>query len=165
MHSVRAWVKVILTNALCRYQSRAFLLLPMCFNIGVIVGPIVGGSLADPIHSYPHLFGPGSFFGGKHGVGWMERWPFALPSILNAIFTFAAFLAILFGLDEVGSARISWASQDLTYLLDARGCTVPKRLGPPGRKNALRILLPTSGSTSLSPVEESRGQRVSVYGR
>lgn len=25
-----------------RYQSRAFLLLPMCFNIGVVVGPILG---------------------------------------------------------------------------------------------------------------------------
>jgi MFS family permease len=73
----------------------------MCFNIGVIVGPIIGGSLADPINSYPHLFGPGSFFGGKQGVWWMERWPFALPNILNGIFTFAAFLAILFGLDEV----------------------------------------------------------------
>lgn len=97
-----------------KYQSRAFLLLPMCFNIGVIVGPIVGGSLADPIHSYPHLFGPGSFFGGKHGVGWMERWPFALPNILNAIFTFAAFLAILFGLDEtheVARYRSDWGRQ------------------------------------------------------
>lgn len=25
-----------------RYQSRAFLLLPMCFNIGVVIGPILG---------------------------------------------------------------------------------------------------------------------------
>jgi MFS family permease len=63
----------------------------MCFNIGVIVGPIIGGSLADPINSYPHLFGPESFFGGKAGVWWMERWPFALPNILNAIFTVTAF--------------------------------------------------------------------------
>lgn len=27
-----------------RYQSRAFLLLPMCFNIGVVIGPILGTS-------------------------------------------------------------------------------------------------------------------------
>ncbi|GFF91037.1 uncharacterized membrane protein YCR023C [Aspergillus udagawae] len=97
-----------------KYQSRAFLLLPMCFNIGVIVGPIIGGSLADPINSYPHLFGPGSFFGGKDGVWWMERWPFALPNILNAIFTFTAFLAILFGLDEtheIARYRSDWGRQ------------------------------------------------------
>lgn len=101
MYMVSAGMKEISDGVLCRYQSRAFLLLPMCFNIGVIVGPIIGGSLADPISSYPHLFGPGSFFGGKDGVWWMERWPFALPNILNATFTFTAFLAILFGLDEV----------------------------------------------------------------
>jgi MFS family permease len=28
-----------------KYQSRAFLLLPMTFNIGVIIGPILGMSL------------------------------------------------------------------------------------------------------------------------
>ncbi|GIJ82202.1 hypothetical protein Asppvi_000708 [Aspergillus pseudoviridinutans] len=97
-----------------KYQSRAFLLLPMCFNIGVIVGPIIGGSLADPINSYPHLFGPGSFLGGKDGVWWMERWPFALPNILNAIFTFSAFLALLFGLDETHETaryRSDWGRQ------------------------------------------------------
>ncbi|KAK2806240.1 hypothetical protein FQN49_008806, partial [Arthroderma sp. PD_2] len=36
-----------------KYQSRAFLLLPMCFNVGVIIGPIMGGLLADPISNYP----------------------------------------------------------------------------------------------------------------
>ena len=25
-----------------KFQSRAFLLLPMCFNVGVVVGPILG---------------------------------------------------------------------------------------------------------------------------
>lgn len=110
-------VMVFLTGVLCRYQSRAFLLLPMCFNVGVIVGPIIGGSLADPINSYPQLFGPGSFFGGKDGVWWMNRWPFALPNILSAIYIFSAFLAILFGLDEVGRS---------TPFLDGSGSNVPR---------------------------------------
>ncbi|KAI1536852.1 UhpC Sugar phosphate permease [Pyrenophora tritici-repentis] len=48
-----------------KFQSRAFLILPMIFNIGVIVGPVLGGVLADPIASYPSLFGPNSTFGGK----------------------------------------------------------------------------------------------------
>lgn len=114
MHFFRLVAMVFLTGVLCRYQSRAFLLLPMCFNIGVIIGPIIGGSLADPINSYPQLFGPGSFLGGKDGVWWMKRWPFALPNILSAIYIFSAFLAILFGLDEVGLVHISWTDQDLT---------------------------------------------------
>jgi MFS family permease len=73
----------------------------MCFNIGVIIGPILGGSLADPVHSFPQLFGPDSVFGGKEGVWWMQRWPYALPNVLSAIFIFASVLAVFLGLDEV----------------------------------------------------------------
>ncbi|KAI9369766.1 hypothetical protein BJX61DRAFT_536166 [Aspergillus egyptiacus] len=83
-----------------KYQSRAFLLLPMCFNVGVIIGPILGGMLADPMRNYPHLFGPGSVFGGKDGVWWMERWPFALPNLISAVFIFTSWAAVFFGLDE-----------------------------------------------------------------
>ncbi|KAJ5579819.1 uncharacterized protein N7459_005804 [Penicillium hispanicum] len=94
-----------------KYQSRAFLLLPMCFNIGVIIGPILGGSLADPANSFPQLFGPGSLFGGKDGVWWMQHWPYALPNLLSAVFIFMSFLAIFLGLDEtheVAQYRSDW---------------------------------------------------------
>lgn len=84
-----------------RYQSRAFLILPMCFNIGVIIGPVLGGSLADPARNFPDLFGPGSLLGGKDGVWWMENWPYALPNVLSATYIFASLLAVSFGLDEV----------------------------------------------------------------
>lgn len=84
-----------------KYQSRAFLLLPMCFNIGVIIGPILGGSLADPVNSFPGIFGPGSFLGGKTGVWWMQHWPYALPNVLSAMFIFASMIAVFLGLDEV----------------------------------------------------------------
>lgn len=73
----------------------------MCFNVGVIIGPILGGILADPAGRYGSLFGPGSLLGGKDGVWWMQHWPYALPNVVSAIFIFASFLAILFGLDEV----------------------------------------------------------------
>lgn len=84
-----------------RYQTRAFLLLPMCYNIGVIIGPIFGGMLADPIRTFPGLFGPGSVFGGKNGVEWMQKYPFALPNVLSAIFIFISTVAVLLGMDEV----------------------------------------------------------------
>jgi hypothetical protein len=73
----------------------------MCFNIGVIVGPILGGSLADPVRSFPRIFGPGSLFGGKEGVWWMQQWPYALPNVLSAFFIFFSVLAVFLGLDEV----------------------------------------------------------------
>ncbi|KAL3466094.1 hypothetical protein BJX64DRAFT_274855 [Aspergillus heterothallicus] len=94
-----------------KYQSRAFLLLPMCFNIGVIIGPVLGGLLADPLKNYPNLFGPGSVFGGKTGVWWMERWPFALPNLISAIFIFISWASVFLGLDEtheIGRYRSDW---------------------------------------------------------
>jgi predicted MFS family arabinose efflux permease len=94
-----------------KYQSRAFILLPMCFNIGVIIGPILGGLLADPRKNYPQLFGPGSFFGGEKGVWWMEHWPFLLPNLVSAIFIFISWVSVFFGLDEtheVARYRSDW---------------------------------------------------------
>lgn len=75
----------------------------MCFNVGVIIGPILGGSLADPVNSFPWLFGAGSVFGGKTGVWWMQNWPYALPNLLSAFFIILAFIAVFLGLDEVGT--------------------------------------------------------------
>ncbi|KAK6345796.1 hypothetical protein TWF730_010139 [Orbilia blumenaviensis] len=69
-----------------KYQSRAFLLLPLVFNSGNIAGLALGGLLATPTKSLPWLFG---------GVKWMERYPFALPTMVNAmVLTFALLLAI-----------------------------------------------------------------------
>lgn len=62
----------------------------------------MGGFLANPVESYPNVFGDGSVLGGKHGVGWMKRWPYALPNLMSAILLFSAALCLLFGLEEVG---------------------------------------------------------------
>lgn len=68
-----------------RYHSRAFLLLPLAFNIANIFGPILGGLLADPVHVYPSLFGPNSTFGGAKGVSWLTKFPYAAPNLLSAV--------------------------------------------------------------------------------
>lgn len=86
-----------------KYQSRAFVILPMTFNMGVLLGPLLGGILADPVGSYPRLFGPNSLLGGSHGVWWMKNWPYALPNILSAVFLVLSALGVMFGLEEVRS--------------------------------------------------------------
>ncbi|KAI9168009.1 Major facilitator superfamily multidrug transporter mfsB [Paramyrothecium foliicola] len=83
-----------------RYQSRAFLLLPMCFNFGVIIGPLMSGYLADPINSLPDLFGPGSSIGGPNGVRWMRNFPYALPNIVCASILIMSAFAVFVGLNE-----------------------------------------------------------------
>lgn len=83
-----------------KYQSRAFLLLPMTFNIGVIVGPLLGGLLADPVGTYPRIFGPDGSIGGREGVRWMMKYPYALPNVINACFLTLSALGLVFGLEE-----------------------------------------------------------------
>jgi hypothetical protein len=61
---------------------------------------VIGGVLADPVRSYPSLFGPGSWLGGKDGVSWMTRWPYALPNLTSAVFLFFSALAVVFFLEE-----------------------------------------------------------------
>ena len=73
----------------------------MCFNIGVIIGPVLGGLLADPVGSYPHIFGDDSVLGGRNGVWWMKHWPYALPNLLSALFLFGSAASVVLGLDEV----------------------------------------------------------------
>ncbi|KAI0912052.1 major facilitator superfamily domain-containing protein [Ustulina deusta] len=74
-----------------KYQSRAFLILPMTFNIGVIVGPILGGLLSDPANSYPGVFGNVEFF---------KKFPYATPNIVSAIFLGTALLLCWLMLEE-----------------------------------------------------------------
>ncbi|KAF6825603.1 MFS multidrug transporter [Colletotrichum plurivorum] len=74
-----------------KYQARAFILLPMTFNIGVIIGPILGGLLSDPAGSYPDLFG---------GVPFFEKFPYATPNLLSAVFLFCAACSVWLCLDE-----------------------------------------------------------------
>lgn len=84
-----------------RYQG-CRMLIPLL--TGVVIGPILGGFLADPISSFPKTFGPGSTFGGKDGVGWMTSFPYALPNIVSSIFIMTGALCVIFGLDETHQA-------------------------------------------------------------
>ena len=74
-----------------KYQSRAFLLLPMCANIGTIIGPMLGGFTSDPVSQYPGIFG---------GIRWLEKFPYAAPNVISACFLASAACAIFFGLEE-----------------------------------------------------------------
>ena len=76
----------------------------MCFNVGIIIGPVVGGFLADPLTSFPSIFGPGSLIGGADGVGWMKTYPYALPNLFSGIFILTSALGIVLGLDETHEA-------------------------------------------------------------
>jgi hypothetical protein len=69
----------------------------MCANIGVIIGPMIGGLTSDPASAYPSLFG---------GITWLEKYPYSPPQVFSAMFLGCAALAVLFGLEEVSPSSI-----------------------------------------------------------
>jgi len=83
-----------------RFQPKAFLILPMTFNVGILVGPLLGGWLQDPAHTYPAVFGAGSRLGGEDGVWWMLHFPYALPNLLSAVFLLLSACLVVLGLEE-----------------------------------------------------------------
>jgi MFS family permease len=81
-----------------KYQGRAFLLLPLVFNSGMVIGLALGGCLADPIINLPWLFGPDGVLNLAHdpeGVAWLREYSYALPTIFNAsVLMCSLFLAV-----------------------------------------------------------------------
>jgi len=83
----------------------------MCANIGVIIGPILGGVTSDPVANYPALFG---------GNKWLERFPYSPPNLLSAIFLFNSVLLVFFGLEEVKSPLLVNDKYRLTFFRPIR---------------------------------------------
>lgn len=131
-----------------KFQSRAFLLLPMTFNIGVIIGPILGGLLADPVGSYPSLFGKESFFGGASGVWWMQRWPYALPNLVSAVFLAASSLAFWLFMEE--SLEALREKQDIGLRI---GSAIKGIFSRRPRPTAYEPLSPGLGHVRLGDIE------------
>ena len=76
--------------------------------------------MADPINSFPSIFGPGSLIGGKDGVWWMKHWPYLLPNLFAATLIFVAAVAVILGLDEVCTLHVSVSSPSCTIVADHR---------------------------------------------
>ncbi|CZT06451.1 related to E.coli tetracycline resistance protein TCR1 [Rhynchosporium graminicola] len=74
-----------------KFQSRAFLILPMVANIGSIIGPMIGGFTSNPAGSFPEIFG---------GIWFFEQFPYASPNLISATFLFCAAMTVFFGLEE-----------------------------------------------------------------
>ncbi|GAB7366246.1 hypothetical protein MBLNU230_g7803t1 [Neophaeotheca triangularis] len=59
-------------------QPRAFSVMPLVWNVGSVLGPILGGVLANPLGLEPEEMG------GKGGL--LVKYPYALPNIVSAAF-------------------------------------------------------------------------------
>lgn len=95
-----------------KYQSRAFLALPVVFNSGRVVALAIGGCLADPVENIPWLFGPIGILNFRKdgdGVAWMLKYPYALPALFNGAVLLACLLfATLWLKESLPSRENDW---------------------------------------------------------
>ncbi|KAI0808747.1 major facilitator superfamily domain-containing protein [Xylaria sp. FL0064] len=82
-----------------KYQSRAFLILPISFSVASTLGPLMGGLLADPALTLPGLFGESAIW----GFDWIFKYPYALPSLINTVTLSVTGLIVFLGLEETSS--------------------------------------------------------------
>ncbi|KAK5658851.1 hypothetical protein OQA88_1665 [Cercophora sp. LCS_1] len=64
---------MISEHSTSKTQARAFSWFAFAGNLGILVGPLIGGALAEPAHQFPKIFGHIQFF---------IDYPYALPSMV-----------------------------------------------------------------------------------
>ena len=70
------------------HQPRAYSIMPFVWCLGSIIGPAMGGALAQPCLSYPWLFPKNTLF---------DRYPFLLPNLVcTVVLAFGITIGILF---------------------------------------------------------------------
>jgi MFS family permease len=78
-------------------QPVAFATLPLVWQVGSVVGPFIGGALANPARSFPAIFGKNQF---------LIRFPYALPNLISCgIFTVGLMVGILFLKESLESKK------------------------------------------------------------
>jgi MFS family permease len=78
------------------HQPRAYSIMPFIWCLGSIIGPVMGGALAQPCTSFPWLFDEHSLF---------ATYPFLLPNLVCVvILLFGIAIGLLF-LDETHAAK------------------------------------------------------------
>lgn len=67
---------MVAEHSTAKTQARAFSWFAFSGNLGMFIGPLMGGALAQPATQYPGVFG---------GVKFLEEYPYALSSLVVAL--------------------------------------------------------------------------------
>jgi MFS family permease len=82
---------MITENSTAKTQARAFSFYAFTKNLGIFLGPLIGGALSKPAEQYPRLFSKNYF---------LTEYPYALPTIFTGAIAASATLLTLFFLKE-----------------------------------------------------------------
>ena len=67
---------MITENCTAKTQARAFSFYAFTKNLGIFIGPLIGGALAKPAEQYPRVFG---------GIKLLQDYPYALPTVTSGV--------------------------------------------------------------------------------
>ncbi|RFU33842.1 hypothetical protein B7463_g2521, partial [Scytalidium lignicola] len=83
--------------------------------------PLVCGSwLADPVMTYPYLFGTNSVFGDSKGTKWLTKFPYALPALLSGFSMLLMCLVVFLLIEETLESRKNQPDSGLQLCLFIR---------------------------------------------
>ncbi|KAI8461182.1 major facilitator superfamily domain-containing protein, partial [Phakopsora pachyrhizi] len=80
--------------------------LPICYAVGSIVGPVLGGCLAKPADQYPNIFGQNKF---------LIEYPYFLPCFVGGSLNFIAIIIGVFFMEEVNPKSLSSQDPNTNY--------------------------------------------------
>ena len=76
--------------------ARAYAIMPFVWSVGTIIGPIIGGTCADPSSIYPSIFPPSGLFG---------MYPYLLPNLMCALLLLISIVLGYYWLEETHPDR------------------------------------------------------------
>ncbi|KZV87301.1 MFS general substrate transporter [Exidia glandulosa HHB12029] len=85
-------------------QARAFPLLGLCWNLGCIIGPLIGGALSEPATGYPAVFGR---------IQFLKDYPFFLPCAVSCSLTLCSIILGYIALEETLPSKLLEKTQAL----------------------------------------------------
>jgi MFS family permease len=104
------------------WHARAFLLLPVAFNLANVAGPLFASLLIDPYSNMSSLFGQHSLFVGENGVLWIREYPFALANLLSTVLLFMEALLVHYGLRETLTTKRNMTRKAINPVRVLRSC-------------------------------------------
>lgn len=78
-----------------RHQALAFSTMPLMWQVGCVLGPMLGGSLASPVENHPEWFKKG----GSAELTFL-KYPFLLPNIVVAAMLLTSTIIIILFMEE-----------------------------------------------------------------
>lgn len=89
------------------YQTRAFTIMPLTVNVAVVVGPVLGGLLANPYYTYPDKWWAHQKI--------FEKYPYLLPNLFPFPVLFLGMTMLILFLEETSESPNSLLNSENDY--------------------------------------------------